>query len=289
MHEGNLVILAGGLSSRMQSSVALASGVDPETRLRILDGGKTMVGVDAAGRPLVEYIVGNAIAAGYRNVVLLLGVRNQALRMYMEQRRKEGAFPGVSWTFATQSIPQGRTKPPGTADALLTALRAVPAWEREQCTVCNGDNLYSVRALRLLRTSNATHALIDYDRAALRFSQERIQQFAVLLKDNDGYLRRIIEKPSAQDLDVARDHTGRIGVSMNLFRFTCGVIIPFLEAVPLHPQRQEKELPAAVAALLAADPHAMQAIPLSEHVPDLTDAFDISIMREFFASPPTSS
>ena len=82
-------------------------------------------------------------------------------------------------------------------------------------------------------------------------AEERIQQFAVLLKDSDGYLRRIVEKPSTQDLDAARDHTGRIGVSMNLFRFTCGAIIPFLEAVPLHPQRQEKELPSAVAALLA--------------------------------------
>lgn len=289
MNEGNLVILAGGVSSRMQSSVTRAPAIDRETQQRILDGGKTLVGVDAAGRPLVEYIVGNAIAAGYGNVVLLLGVRNQSLRAYIEQRREEGAFPGVNWTFATQTIPHGRTKPLGTADALLTALRAVPSWEREQCTVCNGDNLYSVRALRLLRTCNAAHALIDYDRAALRFSQERIQQFAVLLKDGDGYLRRIVEKPSAQDLDAARDHTGRIGVSMNLFRFTCGVIIPFLEAVPLHPQRQEKELPSAVAALLSADPRAVQTIPLSEHVPDLTDAFDISILREFFAAPPTSS
>ncbi len=279
MNEGNLVILAGGGSSRMQSSTARVEGLDQETRRQILSGGKTMVSVDAAGRPLIEYIVRNAAAAGYHHVALLLGVKNQGLRDYFEQKTGSGELQQITWTFVTQPIPPGRSKPEGTAAALLCALRAVPSWQGQHCTVCNGDNLYSTQALRLLRESQAPNALIDYDRAALQFSQERIRSFAVLLKDRDGYLRAIVEKPSPEDLEAARDRTGRIGVSMNLFRFSYDVIFGLLEKVPMHPQRQEKELPAAVAALLSTDAHTMQTIPLSEHVPDLTDAHDIGTLR----------
>jgi glucose-1-phosphate adenylyltransferase len=259
---------------------------DPETSARIASGGKTMVGVDPEGRPLISYLAWNAAAAGYTEVVLLLGVRNTALRTYIEERTRAGEFPGIHWTFAIQPIPEGRAKPLGTADALEHALRVVPSWSGYTFTVCNGDNLYSPNAFRLLAEPGAPHALIDYDRSALQFSEERIRSFAVLLKDTSGFLRALLEKPSESDLAAARDATGRIGVSMNIFRFTYDAILPVLERLPLHPVRGEKELPVAVSELLRMDPHAVRAIPLSEHVPDLTAVQDITVLREYLATAP---
>lgn len=245
-----------------------------------------MVGVDPEGRPLISYLAWNAAAAGYTEVVLLLGVRNTALRTYLEERTRAGEFPGIHWTFATQPIPEGRSKPLGTADALEHALCAVPSWSGHTFTVCNGDNLYSPNAFRLLVEPGAPHALIDYDRSALEFSEERIRSFAVLLKDSSGFLRALLEKPSEADLAAARDATGRIGVSMNIFRFTYDAVLPVLERLPLHPVRGEKELPVAVSELLRLDPHAVRAIPLSEHVPDLTAVQDIMVLREYLAAAP---
>jgi NDP-sugar pyrophosphorylase family protein len=279
-----LVILAGGLSSRMASTASQFGAPDPATSEQIARGGKTMVGVDPSGRPLISYLAWNASSAGYAHIVLLLGARNAALRTYIEERSAAGEFPGIRWTFASQPIPAGRTKPLGTADALEHALRAAPEWTGHAFTVCNGDNLYSQRAFRLLAECASPHALIDYDRDALQFDEERIRSFAVLVKDEEGFLQAIIEKPGERELARARDAHGRIGVSMNIFRFTYDRILPVLERLPLHPVRGEKELPSAVLALLQDDLRAVRAVPLAEHVPDLTAVHDIAVLRSLFAA-----
>lgn len=141
--------------------------------------------------------------------------------------------------------------------------------------MCNSDNLYSVAALQTLLHDTHDNALIDYDRAALQFAQSRIEQFAVIHKDEAGYLKNIIEKPSAEEIAQAADASGRLGVSMNIFRLSYDQILPCVETVPLHPVRQEKELPQAVKMMAEQSPRAVFAIPRAEHVPDLTMQSDI--------------
>jgi glucose-1-phosphate thymidylyltransferase/glucose-1-phosphate adenylyltransferase len=169
----------------------------------------------------------------------------------------------------------------GTADALARALEARPDWAGGAFTVCNSDNLYSRGALSLLAGCAHGAALIDYDRDALGFDEARIRQFAVIAKDAGGFLTRIIEKPSDAEIAAATGPGGRVGVSMNVFRFSYDRILPVLARVPLHPVRQEKELPAAVALLVAEDPRAIATIPLAEPVPDLTSLHDVARVREF--------
>jgi hypothetical protein len=123
--------------------------------------------------------------------------------------------------------------------------------------------------------------LIEYDRRALLFPEERLSQFAVVRKDSSGFLLDIIEKPSPDEIRRMREWQTTIGVSMNLWRFSGESIVPFLETVPLHPLRREKELPAAVRLMITERRNAMFAIPLSEHVPDLTSLVDIPSVRQF--------
>jgi len=118
---------------------------------------------------------------------------------------------------------------------------------------------------------------------ALAFPASRIEQFAVIIRDEDDRLLSIVEKPGPEDLERARDRTGRVGVSMNLWRFPYDRILPCLEEVPLHPTRLEKELPAAVLLLLRRWPRSLLAIPLEEHVPDLTDRGDILEVQRYLA------
>lgn len=276
-----LVVLAAGVSSRMKRSLEEARESDRAVAEEARRKPKSMLGVGKEQRPFLDYLLLNAREAGYRDIVLVVGEDDAAMRILYGSADRGNAFHGLTISYARQPIPSGRTKPLGTADALLCALEARPDWAGGFLTVCNSDNLYSRRALRLLLETPHPCALIDYDRDALQFEHERIQQFAVLEKNGEGYLSRIIEKPSREELLAVADAGGRIGVSMNIFRFSYDKILPALRSVPLHPERQEKELPPAVMLLVAQEPRAVLAIPLSEFVPDLTSMRDVAGVREY--------
>jgi hypothetical protein len=115
----------------------------------------------------------------------------------------------------------------------------------------------------------------------LRFDQSRIEQFSVIRKDAGQFLLDIIEKPTPADIETAKEATGRIGVSMNIFKLSYNMVLPFLESIPLHPVRQEKELPIAVKNMAQKHPGSTYAIPLSEHVIDLTNQTDIPFVQEY--------
>jgi NDP-sugar pyrophosphorylase family protein len=277
----NIVILAAGKSSRMKAHGAPVPGVDPSLVLEAGSVAKSMLGVGPGSRPFMDYVLLTVMKAGYRDVVIVVGDGDNAIPSRYGEGRAAAAFPRLRLTFVVQDIPRGRSKPLGTADALLRALRARPDWEGRRCTVCNSDNLYSIRALRLLLEDSHTGAMIDYDRSALEFPAERIAHFSVIRKDVGGFLRTIIEKPGADEIASAADDHGRVGVSMNIFRFSCSVILPVLEGLPMHPVREERELPAAVQELVRRDAMGMFTIPLAEHVIDLTSRADIPAVQAY--------
>ena len=281
MNSANLVILAGGISSRMRKP---ASGiVDPVLAREADVKSKAMIGVGEGNRPFLNYLLFNAQESGYRDIVIVIGERDESMRQYYGSADRGNPFHGLSLSYAVQPIPPGRTKPLGTADALLRALQSRRDWQGQLFTVCNSDNLYSIRALTLIRESGFECALVDYDRTALKFEQARIEQFAVLVKSAEGAILDIVEKPAPADVARARDAQGRVGVSMNLFRFQYDRIFPFLEEAPLHPIRHEKELPTAAMMMTRAFPGSLMAIPVSEHVPDLSSKDDIDSVKSFLA------
>jgi len=278
--EPNIVILAGGISSRMKKSVPASALLDSTLRGDAEQKSKSMIGVGENFRPFLDYLFFNIAAAGYRDVVIVVGEQDASIREYYDLGGA-AQFEDLNIRYAVQPIPAGRQKPPGTADALWHALQAAPEWQNQSFTVCNSDNLYSPTALRLLREDTHLNAMIAYDRAALQFDQERISRFAVIQKDAAGFLQNIIEKPSPLEMAQAAAANGRIGISMNIFRLSYDRILPCLEAVPLHPLRQEKELPAAVKMLVDRLSQAVFTISLSEHVPDLTLQSDILPVQEY--------
>ncbi len=131
--------------------------------------------------------------------------------------------------------------------------------------------------------------LIDYDRNSLQFEPQRVEQFAVLSKDAEGFLRSIIEKPSPEEIAALAGADGRVGVSMNIWRLDYDLMMPYLARVPIHPVRKEYELPTAVGMLAAEYPRTVMTIPRAEHVPDLTSRDDLAkvqgFLRREFDSP----
>lgn len=278
MNDPNIVILAGGISSRMKKSASAAQGLEQSLVKDAVAKSKSMIGVGIEQRPFLDYLLYNVREAGYRNVVLLIGQNDATLREYYGGKTRPKILSSMNISFVIQPIPEGRSKPLGTADALLRSLEARPDWTSKQFTVCNSDNLYTVETLKLLLDSPERNALIDYDFDGLRFPRERIFQFAVLKIDADGYVTDILEKPSEEQLQEAGHHPG---VSMNIFRFSYDDILLYLKQVPLHPERSEKELPEAVRMMVRDTPHTVKAYRRSEYVPDLTTVDDIPQVRQY--------
>ena len=281
MSSGNLVILAGGISSRMKNPNSDAGKLDLELLRDAENKSKSMIGLGKNYRPFLDYLLYNAREAGYSDIVLVIGRGDNFIKDCYGSKEKDNEFKGLNISYAIQLVPEGRTKPLGTADALLCALKSREEWKGKSFTVCNSDNLYSQKALSIMLNTKYLNALIDYDRRGLKFTSCRITKFAVTKKDDKGFLLDIIEKPSQKEIDSVRGRDGFIGVSMNIFKFNYSAIFPYLEKVPLHPIRNEKEIPSAVMLMLNEHPKTLSAHPLNEHVPDLTNKEDILPVKKF--------
>jgi len=283
MNEGRLVILAGGISSRMKNPANINVNVEEKLIEDADKKSKSMIGVGNNYRPFLDYLLFNAKQSGYKDIALVVSEIDSSIKEYYGSYEKNNNFNGINISYAVQPIPKDRNKPLGTADALLWGLKSKPDWKGSKFTVCNSDNLYSRKALRLMLNSPHIAALIDYDRSALEFDISRIERFAVTTKNKNSFLIDIIEKPSPEIIKSVKSKSGFIGVSMNIFSLSYDVIFPILEKVSLHPERKEKELPEAVKILANEIKESVYAYPLSEHVPDLTSKDDIIQVKRYLA------
>ena len=279
MHD-NLIILAGGMSSRMKKP-STSNSVNEEENNQANNRSKSLISVGNSGRPLMDYLLYNAKKAGYKNIFIVINEQGELFKEFYGKKNTNNNFNGLNISFPIQYIPKDRVKPFGTADAVFQAVEQFPELLSKQFTVCNSDNLYSEKALKLLRETNNSNAFVSYDRDALEFSLKKIFSFAVISLDGENYLKNIIEKPSISLANKYKDDEGKIRISMNIFKLDGKITYSYLKNCPVHPTRNEKELPTVVLNCVADNPEAFLGIPLSEHVPDLTAKDDIIIIKEY--------
>ena len=271
----NIVILAGGASSRMKKVQEDVHDLSMSEIEQANNRSKGLIGVGPNGRPLMDYLLYNAKKAGYKNVYIVISEEGSLFREYYGNEIKNNPFHGLNISFAIQYIPNDRIKPFGTADALYQTVEQFPELKKQSYGVCNSDNLYSSEALFELRKTESQNAFIAYDRDALEFPAERISGFALAKLDRQNYLEDILEKPSDDESKNFKDLKGKFRVSMNAFKFDGGMLYPYLKKCPAHPLRNEKEIPTALLNMIHDHPKTMYGIPLAEHVPDLTAKSDI--------------
>ena len=134
MSKASLVIMAAGMGSRY-------------------GGVKQIAGVGPRGEILMEYAIFDALRAGFDKVVFI--VKEELIPGLKEKFGDALARKGVETAYAVQDysslpafhqVPAGRTKPYGTAHAVLCARDAV----REPFAVINADDYYGVDAFRAI-------------------------------------------------------------------------------------------------------------------------------------------
>lgn len=273
--DNKLLILAGGASSRMKKSL---KKIDlPRSVAQVAaQQHKSLIPLGAEKKPLLIRLLENAIAAGYHKIYIVTAPNQTAFQQALDRHAE--SCKNVTIYFAVQHTPKGRDKPLGTADAVAQTLHQYPDLISGEFSLCNGDNLYSIASMQqLLKHRKAPHAMIAYAQSTLNFPASRIARFALLKMDSNNNLIQIIEKPQMEELSTIQKTGKESFVSMNLFRFSGRLLLPYLENCPLHPERDEKELPIAVEQMINDHPKSLLCYPWHENVADLTSAKDIGL------------
>jgi glucose-1-phosphate adenylyltransferase len=279
MHD-NLIILAGGASSRMKKP-ATSKTINSNETAQANNRSKSLISLDNTGRPVLDYLLYNAKKAGYKNIYIVINEKGGLFKEFYGNKERDNDFNGLNISFPIQYIPKYREKPFGTADALLQAVEQFTELNNQFYTVCNSDNLYSTKALRLLRETEFKKAFISYNRDALEFPLKRISKFALTKLNKENELINILEKPSENDVPNFYDRDGKLRVSMNIFKFEGKEFYPFLKNCPIHPIRNEKEMQTSLLNYISETNNKVIGIPLSEHVSDLSSKDDIAIVKAY--------
>lgn len=248
-----LLVLAAGMGSRYGG----LKQIDP---------------VGPGGETIIDYSIYDALRAGFGRLVFV--IRQEIAPQFKELvgARFETRIP-VEYVFqeldklpAGCSVPAGRTKPWGTAHAILMAANAV----REPFAVINADDFYGAEPYRLLaqhlRSGLPHYAMVGF---VLRNTLSDFGSVArgICQVDDDYFLRTVVEHTKitrhgngAHDTSAGFEvqFSGDEAASMNMWGFTPAVFTQlqqfFREFLTLHgpDARIECYLPSAVAAIIHA-------------------------------------
>ncbi|HEV7535670.1 MAG TPA: NTP transferase domain-containing protein [Acidimicrobiia bacterium] len=259
-----LVLLAAGMGSRF-------------------GGPKQIAPIGPGGSALIDYAARDATAAGFGRLVLIVrGEIAEAVERHVAGHWPPGLRPEYVRQdlepAAVAAVAAGRSKPLGTAHALLAA---APVVGDGPFGVANADDLYGPAAYARLAAHLAGgggHALVGYRLAATLLGDRPVNRALCQVDSATGRLTGVVEgavhvgdggsgpgrrltwRPVGAPESEARPMTGDEPVSMNLWGFT-PEIVPVLRAAFTAfeagggiPAGQELFLPNVVGEGLGAPP-----------------------------------
>ena len=252
-----LLIMAAGIGSRYGGGI------------------KQLESVDSAGHIIIDYSIHDAIEAGFNKIVFIIRRENEEDFSEIIGSRVEPvcAAHGVELAYAFQersaipagfSVPEERTKPWGTGQAVLAAKEHVTC----PFAVINADDYYGRTAFHLLHDwLSIPHGSTEYSLAGFvlknTLSEHGGVTRGVCSVDENGYLTNVTE---THNIEKTPDGAAVNGVpidasscvSMNMWGLMPaflelleqGFVRFFEEDVPLNPLKAEYLLPIYIGRLL---------------------------------------
>src|SRR3989339_127335 len=203
------------------------------TRMLDLSMNKSKHLIEVEKRPFLAYVLDNLVAAGYNDIILVVGFKEEL----MEEFRKEFLkYVKSSGELKIRIINQHKILGPkekeyGTACPVKCVKNEIG---KENFIYLYGDNLFSVNDLRSLNIEDNFCYI-----AGLK--HQNSEKYGVLIRDGEDFLDKIIEKP--------KEFVGNL-INAGLYKFTPEVFekINIIQKSP----RGEYEITDAIS-LLAKD------------------------------------
>ena len=259
MQNPTLVIMAAGMGSRF-------------------GGLKQIAAVDEHGHAIIDFSLYDAYKAGFRNVAFIIKHEIEEDFKAAVGRRMEKYFH-VDYIYQQldklpqgYSVPEGRTKPWGTAHAILCCKGIV----KGPFAVINADDYYGPSAYSAvfdyLKEDRAPgeHAMVAYELINTVTENGTVARGICAVKD--GYLTDVVEHTKIKKLGNNGAYTeddgaswtdvdGKVPVSMNLWGFQNSMLDEIEarfpkwldENLPVNPEKAEYFLPFVANSLIKED------------------------------------
>jgi NDP-sugar pyrophosphorylase family protein len=269
-----MIVLAGGMGSRF-------------------GGPKQLVPLGPSGETILDYNAHDAAAAGFDRIVV---VTRPELEAAVAAVIAAGVGRVADTRLALQRIPAGRTKPLGTADAVVAAAPHVDG----AFGVANADDLYGPGSFQVLldhlRAAPDIAAVVGFPLDDTVPSVGAVSR-ALLDVDDHDEVRRVIEVHGIERVagggwrpeEVAGfgPLTPDVRISMNLWGLPSSAMGAFADVVTAFVASGadgEVYLPTEVSALLAAGRLRVTMLRSDERWSGLTNPDDVAAARTHAAS-----
>ena len=177
------------------------------TRMKHFSKNKSKHLIKVQERPFLAYLFDNLLKAGYLEIILVVGYREDLMRKFVEDYKKSDfarKFKNLKVVFANQyEILGPKEKIYGTACPIMCVKDIVG---KENFLSVFGDNLYSVDDLKEMQKDD------DYNYVA-GLVHKNPEKYGVLVTDN-GFLKEIVEKP--------KEYVGNL-INTGMCKFTSDV------------------------------------------------------------------
>ncbi len=174
----------------------VVSAAGQGTRMLELSENKSKHLIEVQKKPFLAYLLDNILKAGYEEIILVVGFREDMIREFL----KSYDFRGIKVVNQFEILGP-KEKEYGTACPIKCVKNLVG---NENFISLVGDNFYTVKDLKLMNIDD------NYNYVA-GVSNEHPEKFGVLVEDGDDFLDKIIEKP--------KEFVGNL-INTSLYKFT---------------------------------------------------------------------
>lgn len=157
---------------------AIISAAGRGTRMKHLSADRPKHMIEVNGEPFLYYLLSNLEDVGFEDIIIVVGHKADHIIEYV----KRGRHKNVRIINQFERIGEEKY---GTAIPLLAAQDEL---DGEDFVAVYGDNLYSVRDLKMFTEDDGYHHLAG-------FEVPDPSRYGVLVMDENRFLKEIIEKP----------------------------------------------------------------------------------------------
>jgi len=191
----------------------VVSAAGQGTRMLELSKNKSKHLIEVNNRPFLAYLLDNILEAGYQEIMLVVGYKQDMMEEFVENYTFEGKKPNISMVSQFEILGP-REKEYGTA----CPLKCVKEWTGgEPFISLVGDNFYSAHDLKSMNVDD------EYNYVG-GLENDHPEKFGVLLTEGE-FLKEIVEKP--------KEFVGNL-INTSLYKFTPEVFekLPLIKKSP---------------------------------------------------------